>query len=120
MTNRVAKMDRMLVQGRVLDLGKTEFYVGGDRPRAVLLGLVLCFPNSARSGARLGIQVTERFGEEIQNMFNESAQPLPPANPVMEFFHKIRRPKSFLNLGVLVLMLGLVLSSRQDGAAESG
>ena len=33
---------------------------------------------------------------------------------------QIRRPKSFLNLGVLVLMTGLVLSSRQDGAAESG
>lgn len=33
---------------------------------------------------------------------------------------QIRRPKSFLNLGVLVLMTGLVLSSQQDGAAESG
>ncbi len=33
---------------------------------------------------------------------------------------QIRRPKSFLNLGVLVLMTGSVLSSQQDGAAGSG
>jgi serine protease Do len=53
-------------------------------------------------------------------MITYSIQGIDFSNTMKRIVIQIRRPKSFLNLGLLVLMTGLVVSSQQDSAAATG